>query len=77
LLHERASWFFNLLEQAFKLSAEEHLEDIQIVCAPSMKEEHLNRMIESYKRRSRDIIDTIDTPDTFLTTAQLKEKGIL
>jgi len=62
-MKEPSPWFFALLNQSFKIDAEEKLHWISIVSAPHMDKERLDALIGGYKMASHDIIELI-TPYT-------------
>jgi hypothetical protein len=65
LLDEYASRFYVLLEQSYKLDAEERLEDIQVTMTPQ-DHQYYRSVVKSYEDR----LDKEDEP--VRTTSQLK-----
>lgn len=59
LMKEPAHWFFSLLNQAFKLDAEEHLKLLGVAAYPHMKQQQANELRRAYVDNSRDILEIL------------------
>lgn len=59
LMKEPAHWFFSMLNQAFKLDAEEHLKMLGVSAYPHMKQEQANELRRAYVDGSRDILEIL------------------
>ena len=59
LMKEPAHWFFSMLNQAFKLDAEEHLKLLGVAAYPHMKQEQANELRRAYVDGSRDILEIL------------------
>lgn len=59
LMKEPAHWFFSLLNQAFKVDAEEHLKMLGVSAYPHMKQQQANDLRRSYVDASRDILEVL------------------
>ena len=58
-MKEPAHWFFSLLNQAFKLDAEEHLKLLGVAAYPHMKQQQANELRRAYVDASRDILEIL------------------
>lgn len=59
LMKEPAHWFFSLLNQSFKLDAEEHLKLLGVSAYPHMKQQQANELRRAYVDNSRDILEIL------------------
>lgn len=59
LMKEPAHWFFSMLNQAFKIDAEEHLKLLGVSAYPHMKKEQANELRRAYVDNSRDILEIL------------------
>jgi len=77
LLEEYASRFYILLEQSFRIDAQERLEDIQILGIPNYKhQEDAKRIIDSYYKQVLDK-DDMYVDDTIVKQDSQKLMSIL
>lgn len=74
LMKEPAHWFFALLNQSFKLDAEEKLKWIGIVSVPHMKKQQADMLIHSYKTATHDIIELITPHTDYSAIKRLKKE---
>jgi len=59
LMKEPANWFFSMLNQAFKLDAEEHLKMLGVAAYPHMKQQQADELRRAYVDGSRDILEIL------------------
>lgn len=59
LMKEPAHWFFSMLNQAFKIDAEEHLKLLGVSAYPHMKQQQANELRRAYVDNSRDILEIL------------------
>jgi hypothetical protein len=59
LMKEPAHWFFSLLNQAFKLDADEHFKWLGVVAYPHMKQQQANELRSAYVDAGRDILEIL------------------
>lgn len=74
LMKEPAHWFFSLLNQAFKLDAEEHLKLLGVAAYPHMKQQQANELRRAYVDNSRDILEILKDFDDNSGIEQLKKE---
>lgn len=74
LMKEPAHWFFSLLNQAFKLDAEEHLKLLGVAAYPHMKQQQANELRRAYVDNSRDILEILKDYDNNSGIEQLKKE---
>lgn len=75
LMKEPAHWFFSLLNQAFKVEAEEYLKQLGVSAYPHMKQQQANDLRRSYQDASRDILEVLqDFEDDGSGISKLKEQ---
>lgn len=58
-MKEPAHWFFAMLNQAFKIDAEEHLKLLGVAAYPHMKQQQANELRRAYVDGSRDILEIL------------------
>lgn len=59
VMKEPAHWFFSMLNQAFKIDAEEHLKLLGVAAYPHMKQQQADDLRRAYVDGSRDILDIL------------------
>jgi hypothetical protein len=59
VMKEPAQWFFSMLNQAFKIDAEEHLKLLGVAAYPHMKEQQASELRRAYVDNSRDILEIL------------------
>lgn len=59
LMKEPAHWFFSMLNQAFKIDAEEHLKLLGVSAYPHMKQQQADELRRAYVDNSRDILEIL------------------
>lgn len=59
LMKEPAHWFFSMLNQAFKIDAEEHLKMLGVSAYPHMKQQQADELRRAYVDGSRDILEIL------------------
>ena len=59
LMKEPAHWFFSLLNQAFKIDADEHLKLLGVAAYPHMKQAQADELRSAYVDASRDILEIL------------------
>lgn len=74
LMKEPAHWFFSLLNQAFKLDAEEHLKLLGVAAYPHMKQQQANELRRAYVDNSRDILEILKDFNDNSGIEQLKKE---
>jgi hypothetical protein len=74
LMKEPAHWFFSLLNQAFKLDAEEHLKLLGVAAYPHMKQQQANELRRAYVDNSRDILEILKDFNDNSGIGQLKKE---
>jgi hypothetical protein len=74
LMKEPAHWFFSLLNQAFKLDAEEHLKLLGVAAYPHMKQQQANELRRAYVDNSRDILEILKDFDDNSGIEKLKKE---
>lgn len=74
LMKEPAHWFFSLLNQAFKLDAEEHLKLLGVAAYPHMKQQQANELRRAYVDNSRDILEILKDYDDNSGIEKLKKE---
>jgi len=74
LMKEPAHWFFSLLNQAFKLDAEEHLKLLGVSAYPHMKQQQANELRRAYVDNSRDILEILKDYDDNSGIEKLKKE---
>lgn len=74
LMKEPAHWFFSLLNQAFKLDAEEHLKMLGVSAYPHMKQQQANELRRAYVDNSRDILEILKDFDDNSGIEKLKKE---
>jgi hypothetical protein len=74
LVKEPAHWFFSLLNQAFKLDAEEHLKLLGVAAYPHMKQQQANELRRAYVDNSRDILEILKDFDDNSGIEKLKKE---
>ena len=74
VMKEPAHWFFSLLNQAFKLDAEEHLKLLGVAAYPHMKQQQANELRRAYVDNSRDILEILKDFDDNSGIGQLKKE---
>lgn len=74
LMKEPAHWFFSMLNQAFKLDAEEHLKLLGVAAYPHMKQQQANELRRAYVDNSRDILEILKDYDNNSGIEQLKKE---
>lgn len=58
-MKEPAHWFFSMLNQAFKIDAEEHLKMLGVSAYPHMKQQQADELRRAYVDGSRDILEIL------------------
>lgn len=74
LMKEPAHWFFSLLNQAFKVDAEEHLKMLGVAAYPHMKQQQANDLRRAYVDASRDILEVLQDFENEDGINQLKKE---
>lgn len=74
LIKEPAHWFFSLLNQSFKLDAEEHLKLLGVSAYPHMKQQQANELRRAYVDNSRDILEILKDFNDNSGIEQLKKE---
>ena len=59
VMKEPAHWFFSMLNQAFKIDAEEHLKLLGVAAYPHMKQQQADDLRRAYVDGSRDILEIL------------------
>jgi len=57
VMQEKAHIFFRLLNEMYKVKAEERLEDISVAVVPHLSKGDASSIIDGYKKASEDITD--------------------
>jgi hypothetical protein len=73
LMKEPAHWFFSLLNQAFKLDAEEHVKLLGVAAYPHMKQAQADELRSAYVDASRDILDILKDYEDYSGISKLKD----
>jgi hypothetical protein len=74
LMKEPAHWFFSMLNQAFKIDAEEHLKLLGVAAYPHMKQQQADELRRAYVDGSRDILDILKDFNDNSGIEQLKKE---
>lgn len=74
LMKEPAHWFFSMLNQAFKIDAEEHLKLLGVAAYPHMKQQQADDLRRAYVDGSRDILDILKDFNDNSGIEQLKKE---
>ena len=72
-MQEKAVIFFTLLNESYKLSAEEKLQEITVVSVPHLENGEARKVIGSYEQATRDIMDMIKDDNNYDNISKLKE----
>lgn len=72
-MQERASVFFALLNEMYKLDASEKLELITIVSFPHMESHNASDIIANYQKISRDILELTEDDNDYSNITKLKD----
>lgn len=73
LMKEPAHWFFSLLNQAFKLDADEHLKLLGVAAYPHMKQAQADELRSAYVDASRDILEILKDYEDYSGINTLKD----
>lgn len=73
-MKEPAHWFFSLLNQAFKVDAEEHLKMLGVAAYPHMKQQQANDLRRAYVDASRDILEILQDYEDNSGVEKLKKE---
>lgn len=73
-MKEPSPWFFMLLNYAYRLDAEEKIQQISIVSAPHMEKPALDQLVDGLKMQSRDIIEMLAPHDDYSGISKLKKE---
>lgn len=73
-MKEPAPWFFILLDQGFKIDAEEKVKLIDIACVSQMDEAGISKLRSNYERASQDILDILKDNTDYSAIASLKKE---
>jgi hypothetical protein len=73
-MKEPAHWFFSMLNQAFKIDAEEHLKLLGVSAYPHMKSQQADDLRRAYVDGSRDILDILKDFNDNSGIEQLKKE---
>lgn len=74
VLKEKAHVFFALLNLMYKIDAEQRLELIAIVSAPHMSKADTQKLVDSYRKQSRDIIEMLETDNDYSGIDKLRKE---
>lgn len=74
LMKEPAHWFFSMLNQAFKIDAEEHLKLLGVSAYPHMKQNDAAELRRSYVDAQRDILEVLQDYENDSGIEQLKKE---
>ncbi len=74
VMKEPAHWFFSLLNQAFKIDAEEHLKLLGVSAYPHMKQQQATELRRAYVDGSRDILEILKDYSDNSGIEQLKKE---
>jgi len=72
-MKEPASWFFTMLNQAFKIDAEEHLKMLGVTAYPHMKQQQADELRRAYVDGSRDILEILQDYSSDKGVEELKK----
>jgi hypothetical protein len=72
-LEENASVFFTLLNESYRINANERLEDITVASVPHMERDTADRVLRNYREVARDVIELTEEDDNFDDLSKLKE----
>ena len=72
-MSEKAVIFFTLLNESYRLSAEERLQEITVNSVPHMDSADAKKVMSSYEQASRDIMDVIKDDDNYDNLSKLKD----
>lgn len=72
-MKEKAHVFFTLLNQSYKIEAEQILTQISVSTAPHMKEDKFRDMVDSYKKASMEPADLFAEDNDYSNIHKLKE----
>lgn len=73
LMKEPAHWFFSLLNQAFKIDADEHLKLLGVAAYPHMKQAQADELRNAYVDQSRDILEILKDYEDYSGIQTLKD----
>lgn len=59
-MHEKAHIFFTLLNESYKIEAEEKLALITISAVPHLKGSESKRIINAYEKASKDLLESTE-----------------
>ena len=71
-MSENAFVFFTLLNESYRLEAQDRLEDIVVTSVPHMEGSNSKSVIDSYKRQADDILDLFST-ENVSSAEEIKE----
>lgn len=74
LMKEPAHWFFSMLNQSFKIDAEEHVKLLGVAAYPHMKQQQANELRKAYVDGSRDILEILKDYDNYDGIKELKKE---
>lgn len=74
VMQEPATWFFALLNQAFKIESEERLKELGISAYPHMKQQEAAQIRRSYEDGTRDILETLEDYEDYSGINRLKKE---
>lgn len=76
MLKEPAQWFFALLNQAFKLDAEEKLKQLGVAAYPHMKQQDAATLRRAYEQGARDILEALESYEDYSGINKMKDMGL-
>lgn len=75
-MKEPAQWFFALLNQAFKLDAEEKLKQLGVAAYPHMKQADAATLRKAYEQGARDILESLASYEDYSGIDKMKTQGL-
>lgn len=73
-LREPAHYFFALLNLMYRVEAEQRLEWIAIISAPHMQKGDSEKLMNMYRKQSRDIMELLEDNDDYSGIEKLKKE---
>jgi hypothetical protein len=73
-LKEPAPWFFILLDQGFKIDAEEKAKLVEIAAVAQMDSPAIQNLQKKYINASREILDILKDDDDYSAISKLKQE---
>ena len=74
VLKEPAPWFFLLLDQGFKVDAEDKMKLIDIASVTHMDEHGIETLKGKYEMASKEILDILKDDDDYSAITKLKQE---